>query len=164
MGSTTEVHPNFSESPPLRSSMPHEPSHGSRGAPEVPEPLTLGAHYLTRYNTWNKFLRTTRPSLTCMRSSLTEYTSNFFIQAGGSSHLRNSLGQKPLAQNVQPLPWGDSHPKNDFSKIQIASRRIIPWTESTKRFFEIKIGIPTIWHQGTPSFRHKIAEMCYLLS
>ena len=29
-----------------------EPSHG-RGAPEVPEPLTLGAQYLTRYNTWN---------------------------------------------------------------------------------------------------------------
>ena len=27
-----------------------EPSHG-RGAPEVPEPLTSGAQYLTRYST-----------------------------------------------------------------------------------------------------------------
>ena len=29
-------------------------------------------------------------------------------------------------------------------------------------FFEIKIGIRTIGGQGTPSFRNKIAEMCYL--
>ena len=28
--------------------------------------------------------------------------------------------------------------------------------------FEIKIGIPTIWAQGAPSFRNKIAKMCYL--
>ena len=39
-----------------------EPSHG-RGAPEVSEPLTLGAQYLTRYNTWKKFIRATRPAL-----------------------------------------------------------------------------------------------------
>ena len=33
-----------------------EPSH-SRGAPDVPEPLILGAQYLTRYNTWkNSFV------------------------------------------------------------------------------------------------------------
>ena len=54
------------------------------------------------------------------------------------------------------------HPKTDFSKNQIASRRILPWAESTNVFFEIKIGIPTISGQGTPSFRNKIAEMCYL--
>ena len=35
-----------------------EPSH-SRGAREVPEPLTLGAQYLTRYKTWKKFVRAT---------------------------------------------------------------------------------------------------------
>ena len=29
-------------------------------------------------------------------------------------------------------------------------------------FFEIKIGIQTVWGQGAPSFRNKIAEMCYL--
>ena len=40
------------------------PSHG-RGEPEVPEPLTLGAQYITRYNTWNKFVRATRPALLC---------------------------------------------------------------------------------------------------
>ena len=28
--------------------------------------------------------------------------------------------------------------------------------------FEVKIGIPTIWAQGTPSFRKQMAEMCYL--
>ena len=42
-----------------------EPSHSSRGAPEVPEPLTVGAQYLTRYNTWKKFVRVTRPALVC---------------------------------------------------------------------------------------------------
>ena len=57
------------------------------------------------------------------------------------------------------------HPKTDFSKNQIASRRIIPWPESTKRFFsEIKIGIPTIWGVGTPSFKNKTAEMRFPLS
>ena len=39
-----------------------EPSD-SRGAPDVPEALTLGAQYLTRYNTWKKFVRATRPVL-----------------------------------------------------------------------------------------------------
>ena len=29
-------------------------------------------------------------------------------------------------------------------------------------FFEINFDIPTILGQGTPSFRNKIAEMCYL--
>ena len=55
------------------------------------------------------------------------------------------------------------YPKTDFSKNQIASRPIIPWPESTN-FFGIKIDIPTNWGQGTPSFRNKIAEMCYLYS
>ena len=31
-----------------------------------------------------------------------------------------------------------------------------------KCFFEIKIDLPTIWGLGTPPFRNKIAEMCYL--
>ena len=40
-----------------------EPSH--MGAPEVPEPLALGAQYLTRFNAWEKFVRATRPALVC---------------------------------------------------------------------------------------------------
>ena len=39
-----------------------EPSHG-RGATDLPWPLTLGAQHLTRYNTWKKFVRATRPAL-----------------------------------------------------------------------------------------------------
>ena len=34
-----------------------------RGAPEVPEPLTLGAKYLTRYHNWKILFPTTRPAL-----------------------------------------------------------------------------------------------------
>ena len=45
-----------------------EPSHG-RGAPEVPEPLTLGAQYVTRYNAWKKIVRAPRPALTCICAS-----------------------------------------------------------------------------------------------
>ena len=41
-----------------------EPSH-SRGAPDVPQPLTLGDQYLTRYNTLKKCVRATRPALVC---------------------------------------------------------------------------------------------------
>ena len=38
-----------------------------------------------------------------------------------------------------------------------------PMAQVYKTFvFEIKIDIPTISGQGTPSFRNKIAEMCYL--
>ena len=40
---------------------PFEPPH-SRGAPDVPEPLTLGAQYLTRYSTWKKIVRAARPA------------------------------------------------------------------------------------------------------
>ena len=40
---------------------PEEPSY-SRGAPEVPEPLALGAQYLTRKNTWKNFVYATRPA------------------------------------------------------------------------------------------------------
>ena len=55
------------------------------------------------------------------------------------------------------------HPKTDFSKNQIASRRIIPWPKSTKPFFpKSRFFIPTIWGQGPTFFRNKIAEMCYL--
>ena len=54
-------------------------------------------------------------------------------------HLRNSI----------PLP------ETDFCISQNASRRIIPWPESTKRFFfEIKIDNPMIWGRGSPSFRN----------
>ena len=56
------------------------------------------------------------------------------------------------------------HAKTNLNENQNASRRIIPWPKSSKRFFfsEIKIDIPTICSQGTPSFGNKIAEMCYL--
>ena len=37
----------------------------SRGAPEAPEPLTLGAQYLPRYNTWKNVARDTRQALLC---------------------------------------------------------------------------------------------------
>ena len=43
-----------------------EPSN-SEDEPDVPEPRTLGAQYLTRYNTWKKSVRGTRPALSCMR-------------------------------------------------------------------------------------------------
>ena len=49
------------------------------------------------------------------------------------------------------------HSKTDFSKNQIASRRITPWPKSTKRFFRNQD-----WGEGTLIFRKKIAEMCYL--
>ena len=42
----------------------YEPSH-SRGAPEVPELLTLGTQYLPAKNTWKKFDRASRPALVC---------------------------------------------------------------------------------------------------
>ena len=41
-----------------------EPCHG-RVAPDVPELLTFGAQYLTRYNVWEKFVWATRPALLC---------------------------------------------------------------------------------------------------
>ena len=64
-----------------RSEQPH-----SRGAPEVPEPLTIRARYLTRYNTSEKFVRATRPALVCASPKTnTWYMSKFFILAGGSS-------------------------------------------------------------------------------
>ena len=50
--------------PEIRVESLGEPSHG-RGAPEVPEPPTLGAQYLTRYNAWKKIVRATRPALVC---------------------------------------------------------------------------------------------------
>ena len=69
----------------------------------------------------------------------------------------------PAVSDAPHLRSSIPHPKPNFSKTQIASRRTIPWSDSRKRFFfEIKIDIPTIWAQGTPSFRNKIAEMCYL--
>ena len=55
-----------------------------RGASEVPEPLTVGAQYLTRYNTWKKFVRATRPVFVCA-SPKTNTRRNFFILAGSSS-------------------------------------------------------------------------------
>ena len=77
-----------------------------RGAPEVPEPLTVvGGRYRTRYNTWKKFVRATRPALACVRPELNIRV--IFSSKLAVPHLRNSTGQKPLAQNVQPLPWGD---------------------------------------------------------
>ena len=49
------------------------------------------------------------------------------------------------------------HPKSFFSKNRKSSWRITPWPKSTKRFFRNQdLG------KETPSFRNKIAEMCYL--
>ena len=103
-----ELQPTVSHDP-----LAKEPSHG-RGAPEVPEPLTIGAQYLTRYNTWKKFVRATRPALVCARPKLN-------IRVFSSSklvvpYLRSSTGQKPLAQNVQPLPWGDSETVSKYGR------------------------------------------------
>ena len=58
-----------------------EPSH-SRGAPEGPQPLTLGDQYLTRYNTWEKFIRATRQVHVCT-SPKTNKRNTIFILTGG---------------------------------------------------------------------------------
>ena len=53
------------------------------------------------------------------------------------------------------------HPKTDFSKNQIASRRIIPWPESTKRFFsKSKFFMPKSWGQGTPGVSETKLRKC----
>ena len=53
--------------------------------------------------------------------------------------------------------------KTDFSKNQVASRRVIPWPEPTKRFVSnSRLTFRLFWGHGTPSFRNKIAKMCYL--
>ena len=77
---------------------------------------------------------------------------------------RSTIEVHPKYSEFTPLRSSIPHPKTDFSKNQNASRRIIPWPKSTKRFFfvEIKIDIPTTWGRRTPSFGNKIAEMCYL--
>ena len=63
---------------------PEEPSH-SRGALEVPEPLTLGAQYLTRCNSWGTLVRATRPALVCASpESIIRVKRSYF--SGGSSH------------------------------------------------------------------------------
>ena len=69
----------------LQNSRQREPSH-RRGAPEVPEPLALGAQYFTRYNIWKKFVRATRPALACAspKTSTWYYTRKFFILTGSS--------------------------------------------------------------------------------
>ena len=55
------------------------------------------------------------------------------------------------------------HPKTDFSKKQKCIAANNPMARVCTTFlFEIKIDIPTIWGRGTPSFRNKITEMCYL--
>ena len=45
--------------------------------------LTLGAQYRTRYNTWRKFVRATRPTLACANPK-TIIRVNFFILSGSS--------------------------------------------------------------------------------
>ena len=75
------------------------------GAPDVPEPLTLGVQYLTRYNTWKDFVRATGQALACASRE-----PNIRVKLSSSSvvpHLKNSNGQKPSGRKVQPLPWGD---------------------------------------------------------
>ena len=75
---------------------------------------------------------------------------------------RSAIDIHPIFSEAPRLRSSIPHPKTDFSKNQHASRRIIPWPKPTKRFFfEMKIGIPTIWDQGTTSFGNKTAQLCY---
>ena len=70
-------------------------------------PSQYRAQYLTRYNTWEKFVRATRPALVRASSSANmrvTFSSKLLVP-----HLGNSIGQKPLVSKAQPLPWGDSH-------------------------------------------------------
>ena len=86
-----------------------EPFH-RRGAPDVPEPPTLGAQYPIRYNIWKKFVRATQPVLVCASPQ-----NNIRVHIKSSQavpHLRNSMGKQPLARTVHPLPWGDSSSEN----------------------------------------------------
>ena len=69
---------------------------------------------------------------------------------------RSTIEVHPNFSEAPRLRRSIPQSKSDFSENQIASRRIIPWPESTKHFFS------TIRGQGTPFFRKKIAEMCYL--
>ena len=68
-----------------------------------------------------------------------------------------NFSEAPFLRSSIPLP------KTDFSKNQIASRRIIPLPESTIVFFSnSSLAFRRFWDQGTPSFRNKIPEICYL--
>ena len=49
------------------------------------------------------------------------------------------------------------HPKTDFRKNQIASRRIIPWAESTKRFFRNQD-----WHSDDFGSRNPVFQIFFL--
>ena len=71
---------------------------------------------------------------------------------GVGTRRRSTIGVHPIFSEASSLKGAPlSHPKTDFSKNQIASRRTIPWPESTKRFcFSIKIGIPTISGRESP--------------
>ena len=73
--------------------IPGEPSH-SRGAPDVPEPLTLWAQYLARYNTGKKFVRATRPVFVCVspKTSIIVNFSSYLVVL----HLWTSIGQEPF--------------------------------------------------------------------
>ena len=54
------------------------------GAPEFPEPVTLGAQYPTRYDTWKNFVRDTRPALVCA-SAKTNIRVTVFVLTGSFS-------------------------------------------------------------------------------
>ena len=47
----------------------------------------------------------------------------------------STIKVRPKFSEAPHLSSSIPHPKTDFSKSQIASRRIIPWSESRKRFF-----------------------------
>ena len=49
---------------------------------------------------------------------------------------RSTIEVHPTFSEAPHLRSSIPHPKTDFSKKQIASRRITPWPESTKRFFQ----------------------------
>ena len=60
---------------------------------------------MTRYDAWTKLVRATRPALVCASP-----TTNMRVNVSSQllvPHLRNSIGQKHLAQKVQPLACGN---------------------------------------------------------
>ena len=93
-----------------------EPSR-LRGAPEVPEPLTIGAQYLTRYHNWKILFCTTRPALQCAgprTNTRVKFSSSLRVP-----YLENSIAQKPLARKVESLPRGDSMVPGDSSPLGV---------------------------------------------
>ena len=85
----------------------------------------------------------------------------FFYTEGLLSALRcSTIEVHPKFYEVPHSRSSIPHSKTDFSKNQNASRWILPWLKSTKRF---RFEVSTIWGKKKPVFQKKqLAEMCYL--